>query len=278
MEQVSKTRVLAVFDHRELSAGVVNYLHLLSRVQPISVTALFLPKPWRQDPWTDVVGGTIQPEWMDTITDADKAVLRENVSRFKQMIGELIPHKVRTVQPQSGIAELVIESRFSELLVLGNDNFFREESIDRVGSHLKNLLLKSECPVLYLPATFEFPGSNIIAYDGSEASVFAIKQYVQLFPQWCKNATWLVFSGDERQDMPYGDRIREFANSHFPEITYSIVAEVNRHAFQGWLNERKGAVLISGAFGRSSVSESIRKSFITEAVVEHRLPLFTAHP
>ena len=62
------------------------------------------------------------------------------------------------------------------------DLFIKNLSAEESDEYLKDALHASECPVLVVPEKFDFPESNILAFDGSESSVYAIKQFVYMFP------------------------------------------------------------------------------------------------
>ena len=73
-----------------------------------------------------------------------------------------------------------------------------------------------ECPAVVVPENFDFPENNILAYDGSESSVFAIKQFAYLFPELASNNTILVFAkSKEVEELPDQDYIEELAARHY---------------------------------------------------------------
>ena len=45
----------------------------------------------------------------------------------------------------------------------------------------------------------------------------------------------------------------------------------------GSLVADSNAILVSGSFGRSMFSEMFRKSFVSDVIAEHKLPVFIAH-
>jgi len=68
---------------------------------------------------------------------------------------------------------------------------------------------------------FNFPKSNILSYDVSESSVFAIKQFAYLFPEFVKNPTLLVYAKNEREEeIPNMEYIEELVTRHFPDLIF----------------------------------------------------------
>jgi nucleotide-binding universal stress UspA family protein len=41
--------------------------------------------------------------------------------------------------------------------------------------------------------------------------------------------------------------------------------------------KKRSALLVSGSYGRSGLSQLFKKSFVNEIIAEHRLPVFIAH-
>jgi hypothetical protein len=65
-----------------------------------------------------------------------------------------------------------------------------------------------------------FPENVILAYDGTEQSVYAIKQFAYLFPEMAEMPTLLVYaSKDTAEDFPGKGQIEELVARHFPNLT-----------------------------------------------------------
>ena len=129
-----------------------------------------------------------------------------------------------------------------------------------------------------MPEKFEFPKSIVLSYDGTEESVFAIKQFAYLFPELTDIETILVYADeDRRKGFPEKAEIEELAARHFRNLTFmKLHVDPEKH-FTTWLANRKSGIVVSGAYGRSSISLFFKKSFIRNVIKEHRLPIFIAH-
>ena len=149
---------------------------------------------------------------------------------------------------------------------------------EKLNDYLRTALHSAECAALVVPEKFDYPEINILAYDGSESSAFAIKQFCYLFPELCRNKTLLVTvgyeSGNRKLDEQY---IEEFATRHFPDLNVLNLQIDPKRYFSTWMMEKKNAILVSGAFGRSSVSQLFKKSFVSDIIRDHMLPVFIAH-
>ena len=144
--------------------------------------------------------------------------------------------------------------------------------------YLQEVLRYSECPVLVVPEQYRFPDNTILAYDGSEASAYAIKQFAYIFPELVKNEAALVYAGSKETDgIPDESSIMELATQHYRKIT-SYRLDVNpKKYFSTWVSENKGAILVAGSFSRSSISQMFKKSFAKDILLDHQIPLFIAH-
>ena len=77
--------------------------------------------------------------------------------------------------------------------------------------------------------------------------------------------------------MPDEVYVEELLARHYNQLTiFKLDVEPDEY-FSTWLSNKKQAMLIAGSYGRSGLSEIFRKSFITEAIKAHKLPIFIAH-
>ena len=128
-----------------------------------------------------------------------------------------------------------------------------------------------------MPEKFDFPNKNILAYDGGASAVYAIKQFAYLFPELCDNPTLLVFCEEKNEDIPEKEYIQELAEQHFSNLQIIRLEGDPKRGFKNWIADKKNSILISGAFGRSTFSQTFKKSFVADIVKEHQLPVFVAH-
>ena len=138
------------------------------------------------------------------------------------------------------------------------------------------MLQHTECPVLVVPENFYFPSQNILAYDGSASSVFAIKQFAYLFPDLCDNKTILVYAAEETEDIPAHVNIEELAASHFSNLAITVL-DGGKKDFSEWVLKYENPILVSGSFGRSGFSSLFTKNFVINIIDAHKTPVFIAH-
>ncbi|MFL5808240.1 MAG: hypothetical protein ACJ749_01890, partial [Flavisolibacter sp.] len=64
---------------------------------------------------------------------------------------------------------------------------------------------------------------------------------------------------------------------HFMHLSFQKLDLDPKKYFNTWLKKEAGPILICGAHGRSAISQMFRKSFVTEVIEDHKLPVFIAH-
>jgi len=219
------------------------------------------------------------PMFIPTVEDEETAAIEKNVAKFEALCDRnMIEYRVHRDFTDFALAALIKESRFADLLIIGSESFYENLGLNELNESVKDALHGSECPVLVVPEKFEFPQSNFLAYDGSDDSVFAIKQFAYLFPELCINDTLLIYAQEDNNiEIPDQHYIEELSVRHFPTLSLSKLDINPRQFFTKWIAKQKGAILISGAFNRSIFSVMFRKSFIRDVIRDHKLPVFVAH-
>jgi nucleotide-binding universal stress UspA family protein len=267
-------KILLALDGNNFSEGAFEFASSLNKKDEILLTGVFLTQVEAKNLWAYAVG---VPPAVVPILEEDSPVVNESIERFKNLC-ELnkISFKVHEDYYGFAIPELRRETRFADVLLIGSQTFYHNLGGD-MNDYLMNAVHKAECPVLLVPEYFMFPQSNILAYDGSDSSIFAIKQFYYTFPELCDNATLLVYCEEKGEVIPEKENMYELASQHFSNLQILKLDGDPKKSFNKWILEKKNSILVSGAFGRSTLSQTFRKSFVSEIVKEHQLPVFIAH-
>ncbi|HEU4574671.1 MAG TPA: hypothetical protein VFS36_06675 [Chitinophagaceae bacterium] len=273
-------KILLVFDGTHFSEGAFAFARELNERNPILLTAAFLPQVDYANLWSFSGGGAAGPIYLPLVEEADAAVLAKNIARFESLCQKNdIEYRVHKDFYDFALPELKNESRFADLLIVGSEIFYENLEGPGLNESMGEMLHDVQCPVVIVPEKFEFPQSNILAYDGSESAVFAIKQFAYLFPEFSANKTILVhIQANEKEELPNQVLVEELVARHFPDLTLCGLDIDLKKYLSTWLSEQKGAILVSGAFGRSFISRLFRHSFIAKVISDHKLPVFIAHP
>lgn len=269
-------KILLTYSGDEFSQGVFDFVRQLNEQEPVFLTGVFLPQIVYANLWSD--NSTPFPTYFPLLDREDEEVQErmkqlETACRHYNISCRL--HKDYTNLPQ---AEILKETRFADVLVVSSEKMYQSFAQDELHPSLRDVLHGAECPVVVVPEQFRFPTRNILFYDGSASSVFAIKQFAYLFPELCLNETVLVYSKtDTDEHLPHASYIQELAAQHFKNLEFSKLHLNIKKDLRTWISEKEGVMLVGGSFGRSGFSEALRKSFMYDLITLRRFPVFVAH-
>lgn len=269
-------KVLLAFDDDHFSEGAFEMAHRLNEIQPILLVGVFLPAVYYAIP---AVTEAAQPFFVPLTEDEDVEIIENNIRLFENKCSENnIKYFIHKNLGDAVIPSIKTETRFTDLLIIGSQAFYKNIGSAKPNEYLKNVLHEAECPVLVVPEKFDFPTSVIFAYNGEESSMYAIKQFSYLLPQLCKQKALVVYashkSAAEIPDLSY---IEEYAHLCFENLEIRKIDFDTRKFFAAWIRERTDAILVTGAYGRTDISEMFRQSFVSEVISQHNIPVFIAH-
>ena len=271
-------KVLLAFDGVNFSEGAFEFVRRLNGISPLLVTGVFLPQTDYSSLWSYSAGKS-EGLFIPYLEDETVSVIEKNMERFESLCRQnQIEYRTHKVLFDFAMPMLKKETRFADLMILGSESFYDNIGLQEPNYYLKDALHEAECPVLIVPEEFGFPSKNILAYDGSESSVYAIKQFAYLFPELSKNDSVLMYV-QTGQDISFPDEtlIEELCARHYDNLSLFKLA-INPNKYLGlWTSEKEGSILVSGAYGRSSFSQLFKKSFVSDVIKEHKLPVFIAH-
>lgn len=270
-------KVLIAFDGAHFSKGAFEFARRLNELQPILLTGVFLPQVDFSSTLSYAQGGA--SAFLPLVEGYNAEVVEQEVQAFEEAcLRHHIEYRVHKDRYDFAMPELKKETRFADLLLLGSETFYANLGTETPNEYLRMALQDAECPVIIAPETFSFPESNVLSYDGSEDAAFAIKSFSCVFPALCDNKTILVYATEKpKPEIPDMEYIRELSARHFSDLTLHVLEADPRKYFDTWLSDIKNPILVCGSFGRSGMSLAFRRSFITEVINDHRIPIFITH-
>lgn len=268
---------MVIFDGGDFPDAILNYIRNLHQEQSFLLTGVFLPSM----DYAVVANhyyGKVNPLLTLEEYEEDAVLIRKNMDQFSAFCEQHhIRHKIHQNLRRNIAEELQQESRFADLIILSSHHFYSnlEDSVRE--EYLEETLHRAECPLVLLPDNYHAPERIIFAYDGSASCMFALKQFIYLFPAFTDLDLMVVYAAGKEEAIPDLALLKEYAAPHFSSLAYYRLDKDTGEALKDWVEHKGSGMVVSGAFGRSSFSRLFRKSFIRVFMQGHNVPLFIAH-
>jgi len=189
-----------------------------------------------------------------------------------------IKYQVHTYEGSWDRELFVKESRFADLVVISEELFCQDAQNTQPNYFMEEALRASECPVVVVPENFRKIERLAVAYDGGKEAMFALKQFVYLFPDYVDMpADFVHIKNVEEDNIPDKDLLQEYTGSHFESLFASKLHFDPKKFFASWLENKKNVLLVAGAYSRSAFSNVFKKSFAGDLIAKHSCPIFIAH-
>ena len=271
-------RVLLAFDSQNFSSEVLEFVKIMNEESPVLATGIFVPPEDYKELLYSFGGVPSGPLYFpETSLEEDEKRLA-NINIFKNICEQnKIKHQALTNLGGDIGEQVKNETRFADLLVISSESFYEHLGKDGQEDHISSVLHVSECPVVLVPRQFKYPKNVIIAYDGGEQCTFALRQFSYLFPAFTKLEALLVYFDQHDHAIPQRGRIEDFAMLHFDHLHITKLKIRLKPDLEHWLADYGDTILVSGAYGRTLLSETFKKSFLSDVIARHEVPLFVAH-
>lgn len=176
------------------------------------------------------------------------------------------------------LADLVYESRFTDLLVVNVKNSSQTAVSDRIPESVQNILSKAECPVILGSTEFNVIDEILFAYDGKASCVYAIKQFSYLFPEM-RHTKLTLIQVEENDPQPSNtyEMLNRLLSRHYSNVAFCFLKGDLVQELTALIKNKKSALVIMGSFGRGRLSRLLIPSTAERLLEKISLPLFIAH-
>jgi hypothetical protein len=219
--------------------------------------------------------------------DKLKILSRADVDK-RQMSTEKFKDAVKLAKVQFGIRhdkkiainELIHETIYADMLFISIAESFSPYDDLPPSRFLKDLLSNAQCPVFLTPKHYHPIEKIVFLYDGHASSIYAIKMFGYLFPQFSDLPIELVCvkSNDDNLHLPDHHLVKELLNKYYPSYGFSVLKGIpEEEIIKRLQSEEKHCLLVLGAYRRTVISRWFRSS-LADAIIKHiDMPLFIAH-
>ncbi len=188
LEKKSMEKILLVVFGSAPAPNAVNFACYLAGLTRSRLSGLFMEQQLYADepvmkkpfglPYAETIVSGDLPE-----VAANKRATEENMRIFTNTCeGKGVRVSAQRLPP-SPINELVEESRYADLIIIDAAASCSGKQEDLPSSFVKELLAAAQCPVMIAPVATEPLEEIVFCYDGSASSLFAMKQFIYLFPE-----------------------------------------------------------------------------------------------
>lgn len=270
-------KILVAIDTNQLNTNMLDFACYLAKLTNSKLIGIFLEdQEAAKAPvteWVSEGGSAVLPGTKEQIDQYDKSIhLFTEVCRKKQTNCSI--HFDQGL-PITGIIK---ESRFADLLIVDPEMSLRSKKEGTPTAFIREVLAKSECPVVIAPFSFSGIDEIVFAYDGSQSAVFAIKQFTYLFPELTdKKVTILQVNENDNQPIVEREKVGELLQMHYSAIGYHRLSGNAGNQLYGYLRAKKNVFVVMGAFGRSMFSDFFKHSTAELIVETINLPVFISH-
>jgi nucleotide-binding universal stress UspA family protein len=236
-------------------------------------------------------GKTLAKNGAYDLSSADGAVVRsqrvaitkpsldENIRLFEELCANRsVRSELMHMDCRQAAGEMIAESRFADLIILKANFCFNKRPAASPSQFVAELLAAAECPVLVAPPAFNGIDEIIFAYDGSQSSVFAIKQFTYLFPRLSdQRAMLLEVTGQANDGLTAKEKIIELLKVHYSGIGFhTLHGEAADELFM-YLLQKKTSMVVMGAYGKNLFSKVLKQSTAHQLLKAIDCPFFITH-
>lgn len=271
-------KIILALDGKHFPQGAFEFVKSINNRNKVLLAGVFLsPVDYSKVlAFTGMEGVALMPDWL--MRNEDDVLVNSNIQVFEEACAdEGIEYRVHKDTDMMAIASLIEETRFADLLLVSSDLFYENVQREQPNFYLEEVLKKAECPVMLIPEDYKEPEQNFLTYDGSESSVFAIKQFAYILPELAGNETILLSAVGHKDELPEYSMIAELVARHYPNLKLMSLPLVNRNDFADWIGRQEPGYIVLGAFSRSLFSQLFKKSFANRVIHDIRMPIFISH-
>lgn len=276
-------KILLAVDAIDPNYNALDFACYLARVTRSKVTAIFLENLVDDD------RTVLQPAYLtDTAVKEKSFPFDEHSNRVKLVEDNIKRFKVACENREVNynlfrdrglpIDELINESRFADLLILDAATTFSKRFEGTPSEFVKDILSHAECAVIIAPESFDYIDELVFSYDGSASSVFAIKQFTHIFPQFVnKKVSVVQVTDDGDWNDPNRYIFKKWLEAHYNDMHFeALEGNIETQLFE-YLFKRKNVFIVMGAYGRNFISRFFKRSNADLIIKTVTQPIFITH-
>lgn len=170
------------------------------------------------------------------------------------------------------VQHLLQISSFSDLIIADGSSSSDEFTI-------KDILIGAHAPVLLVSKEVAPPENIILCYDGKPSSIYAIKMFSYLFPEWTSLPTKLVHvSSKASTQIPHESHFQSWLNQRFRQFEkVTLHGDTQEQIVRFIRPNSEASIVVMGSFGENTLSRIFHKSLSNAVLAHTNASLFITH-
>lgn len=212
------------------------------------------------------------------IKNTRQETIKSNIHLFKEgCISNEVCNDVYS-EHEVSVDELINESRYADMIVVDAALSLGSLTSPAPSETVKYILNKANCPVIISPLSFDGIDELVFTYNSSLSSIFAIKQFTYLFPEYFdKRVTVVQVNKDGIWPLKDKEKLKEWLNNHYSDIHFLALEGNTENELMAFLFRRKNMFIVMGAYSRNALSQFFNESTAEILIKTLTQPIFISH-
>lgn len=212
------------------------------------------------------------------IKNTRQETIKSNIHLFKEgCISNEVCNDVYS-EHEVSVDELINESRYADMIVVDAALSLGSLTSPAPSETVKYILNKANCPVIISPLSFDGIDELVFTYNSSLSSIFAIKQFTYLFPEYFdKRVTVVQVNKDGIWPHKDKEKLKEWLNNHYSDIHFLALEGNTENELMAFLFRRKNMFIVMGAYSRNALSQFFNESTAEILIKTLTQPIFISH-
>jgi len=204
--------------------------------------------------------------------------IKQNINLFREACTSNEVCSDIYLNGEVSVNELILGSAFADLLVVDAALSLGEGKSGAPSESVREILNRSKCPVVITPLSFERVDEIILTYNGSKSSLFAIKQFTYLFPEYFDKKISII-QVNKSGNWPQKDqeRFRSWLKNHYLDVNFIALSGDTENELMTFLFLKKHVFIVMGAYSRNTISQFFNESTAEILIKTLTQPIFIAH-
>lgn len=275
-------KIILALDNRNIDENALRFACHLTRLTHSRLTGFFLERQvvdeqilFAQSEEKTLIDAIVITE--ESNDEREAFLTEESIRHFTDITEKEGVHAFIEFGKGAVTSDIIGRSRFADVLVLNAATSISGYEENAPSHFVKEILLAAECPVIISPEIFNGIDNIVFCYDGSKSSVFAMKQFTYLFPEFKYTRAKVIYLNKDREFLEEDRQaVTEWLNYHYSDVEFVALGENAIEFFFNYLLQKRNDLVVMGAYGRGLLA-SFFKNEGKQTYRTTSLPIFISH-